>query len=198
MIYIQNLKLSIPSKIVLIGASSGGPGQIEKIIKALPKLNNTSIIIAQHMAVGFMNSFAKRLQENSVNIVSVANNDSSLESGHIYACCGDIKIYKEKSKLYFSKKSLVVYKFNPDINILFNSFTPFADDIEILSVILTGIGDDGVQACSALSLKGSSCITESEESAIVDGMPSRARSEVQNIKVFDMDKIIIEIKEFCN
>jgi two-component system chemotaxis response regulator CheB len=61
------LKNSTPSKIVLIGASTGGPGQIEKIINALPKLHDTSVIIAQHMALGFMPSFAKRLKENRLN-----------------------------------------------------------------------------------------------------------------------------------
>ncbi|MDD2449035.1 MAG: chemotaxis protein CheB, partial [Sulfurimonas sp.] len=58
-----NMSYRVPKKIVLIAASTGGPGQIEKIIKALPKLNDTSIVIAQHMVVGFMDSFAKRLNE---------------------------------------------------------------------------------------------------------------------------------------
>ena len=64
-------------------------------------------------------------------------------------------------------------------------------------MILTGIGDDGVSACKELSLNGASCITESQKSAIVDGMPSRARLFVPNIEVEDINTIVKTISEFC-
>lgn len=193
-----NLKHSIPRKIVLIGASTGGPGQIEKIVNALPVLHSTSIVIAQHMAVGFMQSFAKRLQENHVNNISVARDKEYLENAKIYVCCGATAISKDSSGYIFSQKESPVNAFNPDINTLFNSFIPYSEDFDILSVILTGIGNDGVEACKALGQNGSSCITESESSAIVDGMPSRARKEVKDIKVLDIAQIVDSIKEFCN
>ncbi len=198
MTFIQNLKLSVPSKVVLIGASTGGPGQLEKIIKSIPKLNRTSIIIAQHMAIGFMHSFSKRLQEYNINDISVAKNDTYLQSSNIYLCCGKTTISKNNFGLIFSQEPSSKNSFNPDINKLFNSFTPFTKDIEILSVILTGIGDDGVEGCKALGLNGCVCLTESEKSAIVDGMPSRARKEVQDIRVLNIDEIAEVIREFCN
>ena len=55
-------------------------------------------------------------------------------------------------------------------------FVPLSDDYEILSVILTGIGSDGIDACKNLTNNGAACITESQHSAIVDGMPNRARA----------------------
>jgi len=68
------LSFSVPKKVVLIGASTGGPGQIQKIIDSLPILSNTSIVIAQHMVDGFINSFTKRLQVNSDNSVKLIQN----------------------------------------------------------------------------------------------------------------------------
>lgn len=192
------MKHSTPSKIVLIGASTGGPGQIEKIINALPKLHDTTVIVAQHMAVGFMSSFAKRLQENHVNTIAIAQNNDILQSDRIYVCCGLTQISKRGSEIIFSQEKSPQNSFNPDINNLFNSFITFTKEIEILSVILTGIGHDGVEACKRLSEGGSVCITESENSAIVDGMPSRARKEIQNIKVQDINDIVDSIKEFCS
>lgn len=189
---------STPSKVILIGASTGGPGQIEKIINALPKLHSTSIVIAQHMAVGFMPSFAKRLQENHVNPISIAQNNDYLGNGKIYVCCGATTISKNSSGFIFSQKESPVNAFNPDINTLFHSFIPYSKDFDILSVILTGIGHDGIDACKILGENGSSCITESEESAIVDGMPSRARKAVKDIQVLDISQIVNSIKEFCN
>jgi two-component system chemotaxis response regulator CheB len=187
-----------PKKLVLIGASTGGPGQIEKIINALPSLDTTSIVIAQHMAVGFMPSFAKRLQEKHVNPISVAQDNDFLENGNIYVCIGDTSISKNGSNYVFSQKESSVNSFNPDINTLFGSFLPYSKDFDILSIILTGIGNDGVEACKMLGQNGSSCITESENSAIVDGMPSRARKEVKNIKVLEISQIVDSIREFCH
>ncbi len=197
MIYTLNLKHSVPKKIVLIGASTGGPGQIEKIINSLPLLSNTSVVIAQHMAEGFLESFTKRLQEHSSNTISLIKNKDTLCSGVIYVSSGYTAACKNGYDIEFSQHVQPHNSFNPDINILFNSFVPFTYEIEILSVILTGIGDDGVDGCKNLSLHGSICVTESEKSAIVDGMPNRARKVVQNIKVHDITEIVQVIKEFC-
>ncbi len=184
-------------KIILIGASTGGPGQIEKIIDALPKLHNTTLIIAQHMLEGFIDSFASRLTRNSKNPISVIQHNQPLECANIYLCKGKTQINTDVLSLKFSYEGVASNSFNPDINILFHSFVPLCKDIKILSIILTGIGDDGVKACATLSLNGARCITETQESAIVDGMPSQARKLVQNVEIFDMSKIIKSIKEFC-
>ena len=58
-------------KVILIGASTGGPGQIEKIISNLPILKSTSIIIAQHMVEGFLDSLTSRLQEKKKNTLKM-------------------------------------------------------------------------------------------------------------------------------
>ena len=189
---IQNLKYSIPKKIVLIGASTGGPGHIQKIIQSLPKFQDTSIVIGQHMVKGFMNSFADRFKNIDNNIVVVEDNQA-FEANYIYICEEETKLIDN----YFSRQESHSNSYNPDINILFNSFIPLAREVEILCVILTGIGDDGVKACRDLNLHGSRCITESEESAIVDGMPSRARLLVDNIEIYDIDTITKKISEFC-
>ncbi len=186
-----------PKKIVLIGASTGGPGQIEKIISSLEILTETTIIIAQHMVDGFVPSFATRLKENNINKIGMAEDGAALHKANIYLCDGLTTIKKNSSGLYFSKKPSSLNQYNPDINLLFNSFVPFSKNIKILAVILTGIGDDGVDGCKNLTLNGAMAITENQTSAIVDGMPSRARSEVENIQVSDIEGIITRVKEFC-
>ena len=191
------MKHSVLKKIILIGASTGGPGQIQKIINSIPKLNNTTVIIAQHMVDGFIESFANQLKDSSHNSVSVIKDEQLLQNSHIYLCEGQTQIKKEGSALQFSHKRVAENSFNPDINQLFNSFIPLTKDIKILSVILTGIGDDGVSACKELSLNGARCVTESQKSAIVDGMPSRARLLVPNIEVEDINTIVKTISEFC-
>lgn len=149
------------------------------------------------MAHDFIPSFMKRLQENSSNILSIAKDNQMIENGFIYVCNGQIAVKKKNSSLFFIHKDSLQNDYNPNINLLFNSFVPFAKEFDILSVILTGIGDDGVEGCQQLGLNNSKCLTESEQSAIVDGMPNRARAIVENIKILDIKDIITEIKEFC-
>ncbi|MEA2100342.1 MAG: chemotaxis protein CheB [Campylobacterota bacterium] len=192
------MKLLEVKKIVLIGASTGGPGQIQKIIKALPKLQNTTIIIAQHMVNGFMNSFVSRLQNSSQNSISLIQNNQTLENNFIYLCEGETSLNIDSNKLFFSKKESAHNSYNPNIDILFNSFIPLCKDLEMMGVILTGIGDDGVAGCKDLNLNGARCVTESAESAIVDGMPSRARLLVPNIEIENIDKIVKKISVFCD
>lgn len=190
------MKHSVPKKIILIGASTGGPGEIQKIISSLPILMNTTVIVAQHMVDGFMDSFANNLQTISSNKISIANNGEVCKSSHIYICDGETKV--DANNLTFSKKPTPQNAYNPNINILFNSFVPYCKDVKILGLILTGIGDDGVDASVALSKNGAKVITQTQESAIVDGMPSRARATIQNIEIYDTKGIIKTINEFCN
>lgn len=187
-----------PHKIVIIGASTGGPGQIEKIVTVLERLHNTTVIIAQHMAADFIPSFVKRLQQYSKNQVSLALHDEQLQTGTIYLCSGITTLRREGYRAYFSVCASLENRYNPDIDSIFGSLVPFSGEIKILGVILTGIGDDGVNGCKALSLQGASTITQDAKSAIVDGMPSRARKEIEGIMVGNIEEIRDKIKEFCN
>ena len=190
----QHLELK---RIVLIGASTGGPGQIQKIIKSLPVLQNTSLVIAQHMASGFMHSFSKTLQKISQNRVSIASNEEIMQSRKIYICEDDIRIKEEKNEIFFVKKPMQNHSYNPDINTLFESFVPVCHRLHVMSVLLTGIGEDGVIGCKKLGVEGSRCLTETKESAIIDGMPSRAREFVPNIEIYPIENIVKIISEFC-
>lgn len=192
------MKAQTPRKIVLIGASTGGPGQIEKIVSSLPALSETAVIIAQHMSMDFIPSFTKRLKELSKNTIGMVNDDAHIESGNIYLCHGITSVKKDSYGLKFNVESSKQYKYNPDINTVFNSFIPFVQELEILGVILTGIGDDGVEGCKQLSLMGVSTITQDEKSAIVDGMPSRARKEIPDIEIADIAGIKEKIRNFCS
>jgi two-component system chemotaxis response regulator CheB len=194
---IPNLKHSVLKKIVLIGSSTGGPGHIIKIIQKLPKLEATALVIGQHMVNGFLESFAKSLQQNGTNSVSIVQEDQALRNAEIYVCEGETKVQKKENELFFSYQPAKAHSYNPNINTLFDSFSHKADEYEIMAVILTGIGDDGVEACIHLSENRVRCLTETSESAIVDGMPSRARLLVVNVEVHDISDIVNMISEFC-
>lgn len=185
-------------RVILIGASTGGPGQLEKIIDALPKLKHTTIIIAQHMALDFIPSFVKRLDNHSNNNIQIVTDALRLEAGNIYICQGVSTIHSTSFGLEFHVISSKEHRYNPEINTLFSSFVPFVKSYKTLCAILTGIGEDGISGCKELSLAGARTITQTQESAIVDGMPLRARQSIEAIEVYDVNGIKNQIVGFCN
>ncbi len=119
-----------------------------------------------------------------------------VESAKTYLC-HEASVSMNENRLLFKVEPSQDHKYNPDINTVFNSFVNYAQKIEILGVILTGIGDDGVEGCKQLSIGGAKAITQDAQSAIVDGMPSRARKEIEGIEIGDTDYIKNKIVEFC-
>ena len=110
----QNLKSAIPKKIVLIGASTGGPGQLQKIVASLPVLKNCSLVIAQHMVDGFFESFSSTLQKNTTNNIQIIDDNTPLQKATIYLCEG--ATYLDNKKLEFHKEVSSHDGYNPDIN----------------------------------------------------------------------------------
>jgi len=170
---------------------------IQKIVNALPPLKSTTVIIAQHMARGFIPSFIKRLKEHSINPIDKAHDGDTLQIGHVYVCIGYTEVVKREGAYRVVQSPSPDTTYNPDINLMFKSIVPFVDDFNLLSVILTGIGEDGVEGCRLLGERKVRCLTETAESAVVDGMPLRAREVVPNIEALSLDKIVEVIRGFC-
>ncbi|NPA55878.1 MAG: chemotaxis protein CheB [Epsilonproteobacteria bacterium] len=173
-------------KVVLVGTSTGGPNRVKKIVTSLPKLQKTAVIIAQHMSYDFLASFAKELNRRSNNEIIIPQNYTPINPG-IYLC--EAKTYQKGMKFYKDE----TIGFNPDINALFESFVD-TQGLQILGAILTGIGDDGVYGCYKLHQQGATCLTETSESAIIDGMPARAREK--GIRAYSFEEILQKILEF--
>jgi len=188
------LKLLKQTKILLIGASTGGPSEIEKIINFLPLLQNSAVIIAQHMPAPFLENFAKSLQRKTPNPLVCIDEQTELQKGKIYLCKESMAL--DVKSFEFKKPSDKGF-YNPDIETLFSSFIPLASKYEVMVVVLTGIGNDGSKAALLLSKEGARVLTEEAKNCIVDGMPSAVRKNVPNAEVYSLSKIIEEIGVFC-
>ena len=183
-------------KLILIGASTGGPAHIEKILCALDDLHETAIVIAQHMGADFLPSFVKRLGEKSKQNILLAQDDTFIACNTIYITSNNCAFVATSQGLKFHVSKAENAHFNPDINHLFFSALPLIGRYKLLPILLTGIGDDGVNGCSALAEKGVQCIAESEKSAIVYGIPARAKERVQAVQIKDLNEIISLIHTF--
>jgi two-component system chemotaxis response regulator CheB len=186
-----------PQRLVLIGASTGGPGLIEQIVTALPADYPWPVCVVQHMPENFTGIFARRLDRNAAVEVVEARQGDRLTAGKVI-------IGKGARHLHFSKKAsghLAVklvpntnnHFFCPSVDEMFCSAASVFDPARIMAVELTGIGDDGADCMVKLRQGGAYTIAESEETAVVYGMHKEAWERGGAVKKLPFPQIVDEI-----
>jgi two-component system chemotaxis response regulator CheB len=187
-------------KLVLIGASTGGPGLIETILSTVPGDYPYPICVVQHMPESFTSVFAHRLNKISDLDVIEAKSGEILKPGMAV-------IAKGGKHLHFAKKTTgdLYIKLVP--NTMNHFFCPAVDEMffsaarvfnakNILAIELTGIGDDGADGMVELRKKGAYTIAESPETAVVYGMPKMAYERGGAVKQLPFPKIVDEILKY--
>ncbi len=183
-------------KVVLIGASTGGPGHLKKILSSITPSFNSAIVIAQHMNSTFIPSFINQFQTELLLPVHALDTKMTLEKGHIYICPQHCQIKNEHRTLRAEPTEQGQTPYNPSIDTLFCSALECLGNMDVLAVLLTGIGHDGAYGLSELQKNGATCIAESEKSAIVYGMPKRAVEINPHITSMPLDEIVCAIQKF--
>jgi two-component system chemotaxis response regulator CheB len=145
-------RASGPGKIVVIGQSTGGPATITDIISKFPADLGVPVIIVQHMPGTFTPSFAQRLGTSCNIPFCQVKMGQLIEPGCGYLAPGDF---------HLALGSRLGNK-------------GFRYGAQTIAVLLTGMGDDGARAMTAIRAAGGHTIAESEETAIVFGMPKAA------------------------
>lgn len=197
---IKKRDFSKKSGLVLIGASTGGPGLIEEIVTSLPPDYPHAVCIVQHMPANFTATFSKRLNKNSQVEVLEARASETIEAGKVIIAKGGWHLcFSKKSSGVMSAK-LVLNSMNhffcPSVDEMFKSACKIANPKDIMAVLLTGIGDDGAEGMVELKKKGAYTIGESEKSAVVYGMPKEAFERGGTCKQLDFKDIVQEILNF--
>ena len=162
-----------PERIVVIGVSTGGPRTLMAIIPRLPLDLQAPVLLIQHMPARFTGGFAKRLNQYSKLPVKEARHGDELQNGMVYVAPGERNLLLRSHRGAVTLEIVLPEKgdlFVPSVEKSLNS----AIDIfkhRTVGVILTGMGDDGVHAMARLHASGGDTIAESEESAVIYGMP---------------------------
>ncbi|MEW6777240.1 MAG: CheB methylesterase domain-containing protein, partial [Bdellovibrionota bacterium] len=162
-----------PPGYVVVGASTGGPAAIHYVIDHLPAAFSSPIAIAQHMPEGFTRPFAERLARRTDREVREARDGDVLEPGLIVIAPGGTHLELAPGKGGV-RCSLVAPKsddrFVPSVDRLFVSAAKVLGE-EVVGLVLTGMGNDGLAGARAIRGAGGTVLVESEETAIVYGMP---------------------------
>ena len=164
------------TRLVVIGASTGGPSALVEVFSQIRSCSSTAIVVAQHMPERFTRTFAERLNRLSILRVTEAREFEPLHPGRAVLCPGGKCL--EITTFGHGYAALVVDpapsdRFIPSADRLFKSAAEIARD-KVLGVVLTGMGDDGARGVVAIKARGGTVIAESAETAVIYGMPGAA------------------------
>lgn len=166
---------STVDKVIVIGASTGGPEAVKHVLQYLD-LPHTAAIVTQHMPTRFIEAFAERLNKSSSYRVETSYHGAPLQAGICYVAAGDSHTAIEKTASGLSCKLVHGEKVNghqPAVDVLFNSAAETLGPAAV-GLLLTGMGNDGAAGLKSMHEKGSATIAQDEKSSAVWGMPGSA------------------------
>ncbi len=176
-------------KVLLVGASTGGPSQIKELLSSISSLT-CSVVIVQHMREEVLPFFIKDLQDSLHIKVQTTPVSTSFDEPSIIVC-SESSVLKKNFGTFEIVTDKTNQSYTPDINKLFNSFVAHASEFEMKVLIMTGIGRDGVEGAINLKNQGAKVIAQDEKSSPVFGMPKAAIES----GIVDEVKTLDEIKE---
>lgn len=163
-------------KAVAMGISTGGPKTIMEVLPLLPADLPAAVFLVQHMPKAFTASFAKRIDASSPMRCILARAGLEVETGVIYLAHGGqhMTLYKKPSgEVVIRTPRRPEHTFMPSVDIMMTSvLDTFGADT--VGVLMTGMGDDGADTMVDINNTGGQTIVESDETAIVFGMPQAA------------------------
>ncbi len=164
-------------RLVVFGASAGGPRALAEIFPLLPEDLPAPVIIVQHMPGPFSGSFAERLNAKSKISVGLAVKTQELVDGHALVVPGDFDMVLEQSESGSMVARLLPTVArrgaSPVIDVTMESAAQLFGE-KAIGVLLTGMGSDGAMGLGMIKDAGGETIAQNEETSLVFGMPKAA------------------------
>jgi len=161
-------------QLVMFGVSTGGPGTIETVLSGVGGGLKAPILIALHMPNRFVGPFCDRLSHRLGHRIVGLERSMKLEPGIIYVAGADTDVtvsVRNGSPLARQTPVDESRVWHPSIDRMVETAMATMPPRHLLAVQLTGMGDDGARAMTELRKRGGYTIAESEETAVIYGMP---------------------------
>ncbi|HEX9100592.1 MAG TPA: chemotaxis protein CheB, partial [Polyangia bacterium] len=165
-----------PPRLVAIGASTGGPPAINRILVNLEPTLPIGIVITQHMPAKFTKAFAERLDRTTPWHVREAESGDAISVGCVLVApgAGSLVVKREGPSL---KVDIVPPqpedRYVPSVDRMLASCAA-AMGAELCAIVLTGMGGDGGRGIRAVKAAGGRTVAEAPETAVIFGMPQEA------------------------
>ncbi|MGZ3802150.1 MAG: chemotaxis protein CheB [Bdellovibrio sp.] len=162
-------------KVILLGASTGGPEALSKVLVDFPK-PCPPVVVVQHISPEFSKAFATRLSQVSGLNFGEIDENMFLQPNTLYTATGDyhLALTEKQGNLYLHKSDHPkVNGHRASVDVLFDTAAKLS--VDSLSVLLTGMGKDGAQGLLNLAMTNRSyTLAQDEKSSVVFGMPKKA------------------------
>jgi len=159
-------------KLVVIGASTGGPTAVRTVLSGLPADFPVPIILTQHIEIGFDKGYAEWLNDATSLFVRVARKHDHLIPGEVlvapathHLICRDGDVLWDDGPRIDNQK--------PSVNKMFTTAAQIYGNA-LIGILLTGMGKDGAIGCKDITIKGGKTLVQDKESSMIFGMPKAA------------------------
>lgn len=186
--------------LVLMGVSTGGPRALEEVLPLLPADFPWPVLVAQHMPASFTAPFAARLDSICALQVVEASRPMPVTPGTIYIGKGgaDMVLAKRGTTLtVLPKPESSQHLWHPSVELLGRSALEHVNPQSLVAVLLTGMGNDGAAAFADIKKSGGKTVAESEDTAVVFGMPAELIERGGASLVLPIDKIAAQLKAWA-
>jgi two-component system chemotaxis response regulator CheB len=177
-------------RLVVIGASTGGPVAIQQVLAALPEDYPCPLLVAVHMPAEFTPTFAERLDSLCRIRVRHAADGDELLPGQALIAPGGMQTLVENRGGRLRVRVIAdpqrLYK--PSVDITFGSAARMLGDA-VQAVILTGMGADGTEGARLLKERGAAVWSQDQASSVVYGMPHAVLKAGYSDRVLALDEI---------
>lgn len=161
-------------RLVVIGASTGGPEALRTVLSALPRDFGLPVLVVQHMPPTFTQYLALSLTRHCPLEVREAEGGEALLPGRVFVAPGGahLGVHRQDGALSTVVDSVTpaLNHCRPSVDVLIDSARE-ATGGAILAIILTGMGQDGADAAVRLVEAGGRVWAQNEESSVIWGMP---------------------------
>ncbi len=177
-------------RVIAIGASTGGPAAVKRILGNLPANFPLSILLVIHIGTAFGGFLAEWLDSQSPLRVSCAKDGEFLPHagmGRVIMAPPDrhLKVVEGRLRLTLDPER---YSCRPSIDVLFESLAQEAGR-DSVACLLTGMGKDGAAGLLAIRNAGGLTLAQDEATSVVFGMPQEAIRMGAAQRVLGVDEI---------
>lgn len=187
-----------PRWAVVVGASTGGPPALERLLGTLSVGPSAGLLIVQHMPAGFTRSLAGRLNERSALRVVEAEEGAPFRAGWAYIAPGGHHLVLQPGE---APGNLVMHlddspprgTLRPAVDVTMAAVAVLYGP-RTLGVLLTGIGNDGTEGFRAIRQAGGRTIAQDRQTSLIYGMPRAVAEQGLADEIVPLDQIAAAIE----
>lgn len=175
------------ASIIVIGASTGGPQAVSRLLSSLRKPFPLPIVLVQHIETGFDKGYAEWLSSETGQRVVLASDGEEPKPGTVYVAPTDRHLKFANARFVLDDGPKVLNQ-KPSVDTMFASAARQYGE-RTLGVLLTGMGTDGADGCAAIRAAGGYTVVQDEASSLIYGMPRAAINRGAASQVLALDAI---------